>query len=264
MNHNIYVSKISIFVRIISIVASLFLLITNILILISGKTHYFYYNKDLWKYFTVLLNFLVILLLIIVSVFPTKIGILSIVCFIYAVIIIVFEPENQIGGLLFLSGVELLHLRGFFLKKKFLKNTIAFVAYMILVLTEIRFGFSMFLSVFFDKIAYLILMFINLFCSIFYYHFYYEKRIQDTLRIKDFPELNKRDTQWLLMTQAHKTYKEIAREYKLKEGTVRNRMNYIYKILECGDKIGFMNNFGNYKILFEEAETDSNGIQISS
>ncbi|MCR4734159.1 MAG: LuxR C-terminal-related transcriptional regulator [Treponema sp.] len=251
---NLYDGKLPLVIRIASIVSAVFLLATNIYLIISGKTHFPYYSKQLWNTINILINFFVIFLLVITAVFPTKIEILSIICFIYSVIILIFEPENQIGNLMFLAGVEILHIRGFFIKKKFIKNSIFFGIYLLLVFTEIRFGFSRFFIILLEKIAYLIIMLINLTCTILYYHFYYEKKTSPGFYINQFQELNIRDAEWLVLIQNRKTYKEIASKYNISEGTVRNRMNRIFKIIKCGDKIGFINLYGDYKIFFGEKE----------
>lgn len=255
---NIYSPLITKLIRIFSIFAASFLIFTNLHILYTGEISFYYNNKEVWKYITVSINFISIIFIILAAIFPKKLGFISVPCFIYAVIILVFEPDNQMGSFMFLLGIEILHIRGYFIKKKFLKNSIAFGIYLLLVLTELQFGFSNFLGYLLNKIAYLIIMFANLFCCIFYYHFFYEKKSAKSLNLKEYPELNSRDSEWLIMIQNHKTYKEIASTYNITEGTVRNRMNKIYKILEVGDKQGFKNIYSEYKISFGEAVSENN------
>lgn len=254
---NIYSPLITKLIRIFSIFAASFLIFTNLHILYTGEISFYYNNKEVWKYITVSINFISIIFIILAAIFPKKLGFISIPCFIYAVMILVFEPDNQMGSFMFLLGIEILHIRGYFIKKKFLKNSIAFGIYLLLVLTELQFGFSTFLVYLLNKIAYLIIMFANLFCCIFYYHFFYEKKSDKSLNLTEYPELNSRDSEWLIMIQNHKTYKEIASTYNITEGTVRNRMNKIYKILEVGDKQGFRNLYSEYKISFGEAITEN-------
>ena len=254
---NIYSPLITKLIRIFSIFAAGFLIFTNLHILYTGEISFYYNNKEVWKYITVSINFISLIFVILAAIFPKKLGFISVPCFIYAVIILIFEPDNQMGSFMFLLGIEILHIRGYFLKKKFLKNSIAFGIYLLLVLTELQFGFSNFLGYLLDKIAYLLIMFANLFCSIFYYHFFYEKKSNKSLNLKEYPELNSRDSEWLIMIQNHKTYKEIAATYNITEGTVRNRMNKVYKILEIGDKQGFKNIYSEYQITFGEAVTEN-------
>ncbi len=254
---NIYSPLITKLIRIFSIFAASFLIFTNLHILYTGEISFYYNNKEVWKYITVSINFISIIFIVLVAIFPKKLGFISVPCFIYAVIILVFEPDNQMGSFMFLLGIEILHIRGYFIKKKFLKNSIAFGIYLLLVLTELQFGFSTFLVYLLNKIAYLIIMFANLFCCIFYYHFFYEKKSDNSLNLKEYPDLNARDSEWLIMIQNHKTYKEIASTYNITEGTVRNRMNKVYKILEVGDKQGFKNLYSEYKISFGEAVSEN-------
>ena len=50
----------------------------------------------------------------------------------------------------------------------------------------------------------------------------------------------------------NKKYKEIALELHGNPGTIRNRLNKLYDILQVGDRTGFIAQFYGYKIIFEQ------------
>ena len=72
------------------------------------------------------------------------------------------------------------------------------------------------------------------------------------LNLADYPETSERDAKWLRLVQKGVKYEAIAIDYSLTLGTVQNRLNKIYHILETGDRIGFLSLYSNAKIVFQK------------
>ena len=100
-----------------------------------------------FEFFTFVINSISIILFLIVILFPAKMGLFSILSFIYGTIILVFEPENNLGILMFWLSIVTLHARGFFNQKKKLKEIITTIIFFGLIISELRFGSDIFFSI---------------------------------------------------------------------------------------------------------------------
>ena len=72
------------------------------------------------------------------------------------------------------------------------------------------------------------------------------------MNLCDYLTLKKSDLILLELVQQNKLYKEIAVIVNKSEGTIRNRLNRIYHILDVIDRMGFISAYSNYKIIYEE------------
>lgn len=72
------------------------------------------------------------------------------------------------------------------------------------------------------------------------------------LDIKEYPDLKKRDAEWLSEIILGNKYEMIAIESKMSLGSVKNRFKIIFDVLETGDKQGFLNKYSEYEICFGE------------
>ena len=72
------------------------------------------------------------------------------------------------------------------------------------------------------------------------------------LNIADYSETTERDAKWLTLVQQGVKYEAIAIDYELTLGTVQNRLNKIYHILETGDRIGFLSIYSNAEIVYKK------------
>ena len=70
--------------------------------------------------------------------------------------------------------------------------------------------------------------------------------------MKLYPELKQRDAEWLKAILKGEKYQYIAIEYKMSVGSVKNRFKYIFSILECGDRRGFITSYADYEIIFHD------------
>ena len=173
--------------------------------------------------------------------------------------LIFYSITNAIGNanpafsIVFLElSAVLLWIRGFFNCHKAIKITGLILFYLITLLLYLRSGWTFFVTQLLDILQILLIT-----CCIIYIIYEYMKAqaqtIKDkTLNIADYSETTERDAKWLTLVQQGVKYEAIAIDYELTLGTVQNRLNKIYHILETGDRIGFLSIYSNAKIVYQK------------
>lgn len=259
INLSLYSRKNLTFIRIVSTLAVLILIISTARILIQGNEFNTYgsiITKDLG---TILLNCSSIICFVILVIYPEKLMALSIISFMYSLVIFIDEPNNQMGILMSLLCYYTLYIRDFFHKMKFLKTISLILIFLISFLSQIRFGFSIFLNSFFDSLAFLLVACIILF--FFKELIIIETKKKSTVKILNlFPYIGtrKEDVQLLKLVLEKKQYLEISQIVFRTEGTVRNRLNKLYDILGVADRIGFVTTYVGYEIVYDNTIADGN------
>lgn len=249
-NYNVYSKKVKTIFRIISSIAILILIISN-----TNKI-LFFGLKDLInqriEFYTLVLNCLAIVLFSLFIIFPSKLGICSGISLLYGSLILVFEPYNNLGILLFFLAVLILDIRGYN-KNNHIFSLIFTSIYIILVLSELRFGVSVFFQSIIEKLAYTFILFLlAFFGKVHITDLLNSKASNKTLDIQKYPALKRRDAEWLGKILNGKKYEAIAIESKMNLGSVKNRLKVIFKELGVGDKQGFLNKYSDYTIFFGE------------
>lgn len=170
-----------------------------------------------------------------------------------------FSITNSIGNsnpafpVIFIElAALLLWVRGFFRCHKALKIACLLLLYLIPFFSGLRFGKEVFLERVYDTIQIIPLTF----CIIYILFEYLKAQAQPlkdkVLNIADYPETTERDAKWLSLVQQGVKYEAIAIDYELTLGTVQNRLNKIYHILETGDRIGFLSIYSNTEIVYHK------------
>lgn len=256
--NNLYSPKIRLFIRIISFIAIMILVSSN-LKRVNGFGLKSLYNYPL-ELFSFIINCISIILFIFVIVFPAKLAILSLISFIYGVLILLFEPQNNLGILMYGLSIITLYARGTLNKHKKIKEIFFFIIYFALIFSELRFGIKTFMTCFLEKIAYsFVFMMSLLFLHIYSFDLFETATSNNTLDIQKFPKLRKRDAVWLAEILNGKKYEFLAVEYQMSLGSVKNRFKIIFDEIGCGDKQGFFNKYSDYKICYgEEFSFDKN------
>lgn len=173
--------------------------------------------------------------------------------------LILYSLSNAIGNanpvfpIIFLElAAVLLWVRGFFNCHKAIKITGLILFYLITLLFYLRSGLAFFSKQILDILQILLISF----CIIFIIYEYMKTQAQTVtdkiLNIADYPETTERDAKWLNLIQQGVKYEAIAIDFGLTLGTVQNRLNKIYHILETGDRIGFLSIYSNVKIIYEK------------
>lgn len=95
-----------------------------------------------------------------------------------------------------------------------------------------------------------------LICIFFFYQFAKQKGIREgskekILNLAKFKELDRSDMLLLQDVLNQMKYKEIAQKIHGSEGSLRNKLSKIYKILEVGDRTGFITIYSGYELIYD-------------
>ena len=168
-----------------------------------------------------------------------------------------FSISNSIGNsnpafpIIFMElAALLLWIRGFFKTRRTLKILALALVYIIPLLFNLRLGWNTFAAQLFDILQIILITFSTIF--ILYEYLKTQSPKDKVLNIADYPETTERDAKWLELVQQGTKYEAIAIDYELTLGTVQNRLNKIYHILETGDRIGFLSIYANAKIVYQK------------
>lgn len=198
-----------------------------------------------------------IILLSIVVISPQKIGICSLISFYYATFIIFFEPNNTMGLFMYILGIAMLYARGFYNKYRKQKNIITILIFIALNLTQIRFGSEMFFESFIQTVGFsFIFLLIIYFLNAAIQNDYNINNSSKKLNLKNYNKLTIRDALWLIQIQNKVKYDAIAIKSKVTPGTVKNRLKFIFSVLEVGDKQGFINEYSTFEICYGEYSSE--------
>ena len=243
-----------------------------ILILISLTTPFKFYKmfKELetisystleiiLSIFSFLLNFLLIVFSAILIKFPQKLFLIGIEALAYSLGMSIFDSEAIMSLLMLCVTFSTLLLRGNFNnnKKKILLTFI--ILYLFELLIPLRQGFEIFINVFFQKIGTTILLGIIGFFSFEYCKqiFSNESTNEKIMNIAKFKGLDRSDMYLLQQVLDNKKYKEIAQSIHGSEGALRNKLSKIYKILEVGDRTGFLTIYSGYELIYEPEQSET-------
>lgn len=249
---NIYSNEIQLVIRIISLLAIIILVISNIRkVEFLGLEEFLKFSLNSFAF---VVNCISIFLFFLLAIFPARVEILSLISSLYGISIILFEPQNNLSILMCGLSLMSLYARGMFNKHKRIKEAGVFIFLLILILSELRFGKEIFINCFFEKLAY---SFVFLLCLFFTQAYIFDVFETNTLNrkldIQEFPELKKRDAEWLIEIINGQKYEAIAIDYHMSLGSVKNRFKIIFNELGVGDKKGFLNKYSDYEICYGDA-----------
>lgn len=236
--------------RTISILCAIFLLIIEAYLLCKTSKIEL---RNLRLILTVVINLISLFFFIFTSILPHRLGSLSFIAYIYATFIIPIEPENYMGILMYFLGTALLMVRGFFKKQKKVKIYILYLFLFALNLTHLRYGFLTFLDYFVKSLGgILVLCLYTFFLQAHYINtlVYEDKK----LNIASYPKLTERDCRILQRIQKGEKYSVIARDENITEGSLKNRLHFVFSTMETGDKQGFLSYYDDYELYFDPAD----------
>ena len=246
---NLYSNEIQLTIRIISLFAIIIVIISNTKKVESlGLEELLNSSLELFAF---IVNCISTVLFFLLTLFPTKLEILSLVSFFYGASIILFEPKNNIGILMYCLSLTTLYSRGAFNKYKKIKEIIFSILFFVLILSELRFGKDIFFSCLLEKTAYSFILFLCLFfLQAYTFDIFETNSVNYRLDIQKYPELKKRDAEWLVDIINGEKYEVLAINYHMSLGSVKNRIKVIFDELGVGDKQGFLNKYSDYEICY--------------
>ena len=206
--------------------------------------------------FTILQNVILIIPCILLAFYPEHLEIISLLSFIFA-LSCSFDICNPMAPLMFMLSISTFAYRGLYQKHKHFKIILTVVVGIFIFFIDFRFGLKNGFASLTTKMAYSFVAGLSIiFASQFYSHS--QKTNRKVLVISKYPELTKRDCEWLNKIKDGMKYDAIAIEDGLASSTVKNRLREIYKIIECGDRQGFVSLYRDWEVIFnEDNKTDS-------
>lgn len=241
-------------IKIISIISALLLTIVETSNQISRPVFTTDFVIDFYSLEQLIGNSIVILIFLYLTLKPHKLEFLSITSFYYSFMGITFDLDNPMGVCMFLLGVTVLYIRGYFISKKKRKCIVLAVLYIVMICSSIHFGLSEFLDSLLNKLGYTlalsIIFFLLVSCN---YNLHFSgDQTKRVLNLSNYPELVEKDVSLLKKVLENKQYKVIALDVSRSEGTIRNRLNMIYDVLGVMDRMGFISTYMGYEIVFKD------------
>lgn len=247
-----YTKKTLLLFRLFALIAIVILIISFIYSIIY-KNLFSSYSNTIF-YFT---NIISIFLLFFVLIYPQKIEVCSVITFIYSLQIFIFEPNNTMGLFMYILTVAMLYARGFYNIHKKQKNIFTIIIFILLNLSQIRFGSKIFLNSLIQTVGFSFTYLLSIyFIKAAIRNDYNTNSSSNILNLKNYDKLTIRDALWLIQIQNKVKYDAIAIKSKVAPGTVKNRLKFIFSVLEVGDKQGFINEYSTFEICYGEYSSE--------
>lgn len=166
--------------------------------------------------------------------------------------------QPYMGVTMFSLCIATFAIRGFFLNNRKLKISIFATIYLICLIAPVFYD-NNFSEHFITKIA---ISFVTL-ITIFFFTEYAKQRgsklatKDKVLNLATFKGIERCDMYLLQQVLDNKKYKEIAQNIRGSEGALRNKLSKIYKILEVGDRTGFITIYSGYELIYEPESVEN-------
>lgn len=165
------------------------------------------------------------------------------------------------GLFMYILTVAMLYARGFYNIHKKQKNIFTIIIFILLNLSQMRFGSKIFLNSLIQTVGFSFIYLLSIyFIKAAIRNDYNTNSSSNILNLKNYDKLTIRDALWLIQIQNKVKYDAIAIKSKVAPGTVKNRLKFIFSVLEVGDKQGFINEYSTCEICYSEYSSE----QISS
>lgn len=255
--HNLYSNKTLLGIRIFSAATLILLLITT-----SGKIqdlfiNNFYKTSDLVtkfdKILNITLNTFIIISAAILIVQPYRFFLISLLSLFYSLCAELFNTCSFTGFLMLFVAISSFCFRINFRTHKKLTLMIFIPVTLFEIFFQLTKGMEIFWIMTYQKLE---IVFTVAISSFFFCQHQKQNTIRDltkdkVLNLAAFKGLERSDLYLLEDVMNNLKYKEIAKKINGSEGALRNKLSKIYKILEVGDKIGFLTIYSGYKLIYE-------------
>lgn len=181
---------------------------------------------------------------------PLKLELYGLFSFLYAIPFLVDGYCPFIGVLMILLSITTLYVRGFYNNHTKIKFILTGLITLGLMLSGIKYGFELWIDGFLNSLSRTLI--IGIITYLILNKVAKDKKYsgKPVLDLSKFPELTDRDKEWIKKLLTETKYTTIASQYEISEGAVKNRMRFIFKILNVPDRIGFMASFSGYEVLY--------------
>ena len=161
------------------------------------------------------------------------------------------------GFFMYILTVAMLYARGFYNIHKKQKNIFTIIIFILLNLSQMRFGSKIFLNSLIQTVGFSFIYLLSIyFIKAAIRNDYNTNSSSNILNLKNYDKLTIRDALWLIQIQNKVKYDAIAIKSKVAPGTVKNRLKFIFSVLEVGDKQGFINEYSTFEICYGEYSSE--------
>ena len=223
--------------------------------IIVNHSEYEVLTKALYaRYVSIIINNCIFIGIFIFLIFkPQKFILIGLMALFYSFDALLTNSQQPYMGIpMFALCVATFVIRGFFLKKTKLKIFIFVAVYIICLIAPVFYD-EQFTEHLITKIAisFVITIFVFFFAEYAKQMAYKVATKDKVLNIASFKGLERSDMYLLQQVLDNKKYKEIAQSINGSEGALRNKLSKIYKILEVGDRTGFLTIYSGYELIYE-------------
>ena len=224
-------------IRLVAIISAVIILGLNIMLLLREYRYDKIFSRLIFGY-RFISTIMTEIFLIVLIIFPYKFEAIAVFAFFYTGVLLYADPLNPLSVLIYFLGIVSLYIRGLLKKKRMLKSILISSGVIVILFSNIRYGWFFFLEDFENKIICCIV------CVLIFIFIVLEKnKLKQNKCLLDlslFPELTQRDKEWIEMALSQEKYDTIARQYNLSPNYVKNRMRVIFKILEVPDRLALI------------------------
>ncbi len=224
-------------IRLAAIISAIIILGLNIMLLVREYRYDKIFTKMIFGY-RFICAIMTEVFLIVLIIFPYKFESIAVFAFFYTGVLLYADPLNPLSVLIYFLGILSLYMRGLLKKKRLPKILLISMGSIIILFSNIRYGWFFFLEDFENKIICFIV------CVLIFMFIVIEKnKMKQNACILDlnlFSELTQRDKEWIEMALSQEKYDTIARQYNLSPNYVKNRMRVIFKILGVPDRLALI------------------------
>jgi DNA-binding CsgD family transcriptional regulator/uncharacterized membrane protein len=224
-------------IRLMAIISAVIILGLNIMLLLREYRYDKIFSRLIFGY-RFISTIMTEIFLIVLIIFPYKFEAIAVFAFFYTGVLLYADPLNPLSVLIYFLGIVSLYIRGLLKKKRMLKSILISSGVIVILFSNIRYGWFFFLEDFENKIICCIV------CVLIFIFIVLEKnKLKQNKCLLDlslFPELTQRDKEWIEMALSQEKYDTIARQYNLSPNYVKNRMRVIFKVLGVPDRLALI------------------------
>ena len=251
----------SVFIRFVSIVAVITLLRGIIGDFFNLPKHISTLQEKLSTYSFLIVNISTVICFIILIIKPEKLPFCSLISYIYGLGNLI-NPSNigevGIGFSMMLLFYSSLWVQGFYKNHRLLKFLLSILSFTIIILVNLIYGIQVFEYIFRNVLGYSIIFTVTILMLTKHFieskHSILGRKILDLRKFISNGTLNDRDVVWLKMILNGDKYSAIASETSVAEGTMRNRIREVFKILGVSDKKQFITIYDEALVITTQEE----------
>ncbi|BDC94593.1 hypothetical protein TRBR_26900 [Treponema bryantii] len=213
-----------------------------------------------FKFISIIVNNLIFIGIFIFLIFkPQRFILLGVIALFISIDNLISNVQSPYMGIpMYTLSIATFAVRGFFSKKTKLKISFFTAIYIISLILPVLFDDD-FIEHMITKIA---ISFVTLIALFFFTEYAMQKGTKQAtkdkvLNLAAFKGLDRSDMYLLQQVLDNVKYKEIAQKIHGSEGALRNKLSKIYKVLEVGDRTGFLTIYSGYELIYEPELIDS-------